>query len=149
MKSIKVFLSLFIAMGLAACTSTVANLPSNDDLLRELTQQDGRECIRESDISGFGSLSDDIINVNSRRKNEYYLMTTLHSCHSLDSSFQVAFVGKFAEFCAGGGDKIQTRDEACPVKGIYKFESREQAFEAYDIITEKRKALREELSKEQ
>ena len=144
MKSTKMILSIVIAIGVTACTSRVANLPSNDELLREYTQQDGRECIRDRDIRGFGVLDNDVISVDSRTRDEYFLMTTLYRCYSLDISPQVAFVGKYAEFCAGGSDKIHTGEEVCPIKSIFKFESREQAFEAFDIISEKREQLRKE-----
>ena len=133
---------------ISACSSLVVNLPSNDKLLQEYTEQDGRECIRDSNIRGFGVLDDDVISVESRLRGEYYLMTTIYRCHSLGFSAQVAFVGNFAEFCSGGGDKIHTGEEACPINSIFKFESRELAFEAYEAISEKKKSLREELEQE-
>lgn len=149
MKFSKIIFTLFTILGLSACSSLVANLPSNDKLLREYTEQDGKECVRDGDIRGFGVLDDDVISVEARIRGEYYLMTTIYRCHSLGFSTQVAFVGNFAEFCSGGGDKIQTGEEACPIKSIFKFESRELAFEAYEAITEERKALRKELEAEQ
>lgn len=135
-----------MALCVNACTALVANLPDNDELLREHTQQDGRECIRDSDIRGFGVLDRDLISVDSRNRDEYFLMTTLFRCHSLELSPRVAFVGNYAEFCSGNGNKIHTGEEACPIKSIFKFESREQAFEAYEEITEKRAQLRKELT---
>jgi hypothetical protein len=148
MKITKVILSVVTAIGITACSSLVANLPSNDELLREYTQQDGRECIRDRDIRGFGVLDNDVISVDSRTRGEYFLMTTLYRCHSLGVSAQVAFVGKYPEFCAGGSDKINTGEEACPIKSIFKFESREKAFEAFTAISEKRDQLRKELKED-
>lgn len=149
MKYLKVIFTLCTILSLSACSSLVANLPSNDKLLQEYTEQDGKECIRDGNIRGFGVLADDVVSVESRLRGEYYLMTTIYRCHSLGFSVQVAFVGNFAEFCSGGGDKIHTGEEACPIKSIFKFESRELAFEAYEAITEKRKALRKDLEAEQ
>ena len=149
MKSLKIASILFTILALSACSNLVANLPSNDKLLKDYTEQDGKECIRDSNIRGFGVLDDDVISVEGRLRGEYYLMTTIYRCHSLGFSVQVAFVGNFAEFCSGGGDKIHTGEEACPINSIFKFESRELAFEAYEAITEQRKALRKELEEEQ
>jgi len=146
MKLTKLVLSLVTVCSISACSNLSANLPSNDELLQELTQQNGRECVRDGDISGFGVLDDDVVSVGSRRRGEYFLMTTLYRCYSLDISVQMAFLGSFAEFCGGGSDKISTGEESCPIKSIYKFESRDKAFEAFDEISMKKEQLRKELT---
>lgn len=146
MKSLKAIFILAVMFGITACANLGLNLPSNDELLREYTEQNGKECIRDRDIRGFGVLDSDLISVDSRSRDEYYLMTTFFRCNSLDVSASIAFVGNFAEFCAGGSDKVYTGEEACPIKSIFKFESREQAFEAFDAITDKREQLRIELT---
>jgi hypothetical protein len=133
---------------LAGCTSVVSDLPSNDSLLQEVTGQNGRVCIDNNDINGFGYLDNDVISVDGRR-GQYFLMTTLYRCNSLTYSPQIAFAGNFAEFCGGGRNKVITGEEICPIKSIYQFTSRKEAFSMFDIISEKREKLREELKEEQ
>ncbi|MFT6268268.1 MAG: hypothetical protein ACJAVV_001076 [Alphaproteobacteria bacterium] len=138
---------LLTLASLSACSTLTANLPNNNTLLKEVTKQDGRACIRSNDINGFGILDDDVISIDGRR-GEYYLATTLYRCNSLNISPQLAFKGNFAEFCGGGRASVITGDETCPVNAIYKFDSREDAFATFDVVTNKRAALREELKKE-
>lgn len=147
MKLTRTVLCLFALSTLSACSSLTANLPSNDTLLGELTEQNGRACIRSNDINGFGVLDDDVISIDARR-GEYYLVTTLFRCNSLSISPKIAFKGNFANFCGGGGDSIITGDEACPVKAIYKFNSSKEALDAFAELTNKRAELREELNKD-
>lgn len=137
-----ILVTLLTLILLSACSSFQTNLPSNDTLLKELAEQDGQTCVRSRDINGFGVLDDDLVSVDARR-GEYYLLTTLYRCYSLNLSARLAFIGDFAEFCGGGRDRINTGEETCPVKAIYKFDSREQAFAAFDTIKEKRAELRE------
>lgn len=133
----------FFVVGLIGCASSV-NLPSYDTLLAEQTEQNGRECIRESDIWGYGVLDDHVISIDSRRKNEYFLATTILQCNSLSFGPQAAFVSRFGEFCGGGADKVVTHEEACLVKSLYKFESKEQALAAYNQAKDKRQQIRQD-----
>ena len=130
---------------LSACSSTAVNMPSNNELLAEITMQDGRECVLSNDIFGFGVLDDDILSVDSRRGNEYFLFTTLFRCQSIQTSFALGFDSRFAQICGGGQDRILSGEENCPIRGIYKFENRKQAFAAFDALEAKRAAIRKEL----
>lgn len=144
MKSKPILLSIVSVAIIGACTTFKANIPSNDNMLASLTEQDGRVCIRTNDIRGFGVLGDDVISVDSRR-GSYFLMTTLYFCPSLRTSHTIGFAGDFTEFCGGGRDSVYTGDESCPIKAIYEFTSRKEAFATFDVIKAKREALLEEL----
>lgn len=147
--SVAMFSTLFL---LFACDTTSngtsSSLPNNNALLASITEQDGRACLREDDIRGFGILDDDVISVESRRPGEYFLFTTLYQCPSLQFSPQLAFSAAFNQFCGGGRDKVISGDEICPIRSIYKFENRQQAFEAFAQVEEKRDELKEEQTKE-
>jgi hypothetical protein len=142
MKVFKYVLLTLAFLSITSCISTGVNFPSFDDLIRAETEQNGRACIRQRDINGYGMLQDDVISVDGRGRNSYYLITTLFRCNSLQTSFAAGFQGSFSELCGGGGDKIITPEEACPIKGIYEFESREAAFATFNKADEIRKDLR-------
>jgi hypothetical protein len=127
---------------LAACASTresAANLPSTDEMLAQVTEQDGRACIRAADIDGYAPLDDSLVSVGGRRR-EHFLVTMMFRCSSLGTSMAVAFDGSFAEFCGGGNDAIRTRSERCPVRHIYRFPSRDDAFAALEAARARRQA---------
>lgn len=113
-------------------------------MLRAQTNQDGRACVRQQNIRGYGLVGKDIISINASGKNGYYLATTLFQCPSLQTSFATGFKGDFFELCGGGRDKIITREESCPILGMYEFSSREEAFATFDNIQK----IREDLIKE-
>lgn len=133
-------------VNLTACASMQIDLPDYDELLKAQTEQNGRVCIRDSDIRGYGVLDDSVVSIDARRPNEYYLLTTVYQCHSLMISGSAAFVGGFSELCGGGRDKIFTGDDSCPIKSIFKFESQDQAFAAFDQAKETRKQLKEQFA---
>ena len=135
-------------LGLMACSSMQTNLPDYDELFKAQTKQNGRACIRESDIDGYGVLEDNVVSMSGRRPNEYFLLTTLYHCQALTTSFQAAFVGGFSELCGGGRDKIFTGGDSCPIQSIFKFDSREHAFAAFDKATETRNQLRKEFEQQ-
>lgn len=147
--STTVLSSLFL---LFACditsNETSRSLPNNNALLASVTEQDGRACLREDDIRGFGILDDDVISVESRRRGEYFIFTTLYHCPSIQFSPQLAFSAAFNELCGGGRDKVISGDEICPIRSVFKFENRQQAFDAFAKVEEKRAQLKEELAKE-
>ena len=134
--------SLIVAV-LTGCASSPANLPSYDELLKAETEQDGKTCIRQSDINGYGVLGNDIISVDARRK-KHYLITTLYRCNSLNTGFQAGFDGNYFDFCPIR-DKIITIDESCPVKSIFEFDSRKDAFAAFEKVEAIRDEAREEI----
>ena len=131
---------------LVSCSSLGVNLPSYDELLRTQTEQDGRACVRQHNIRGYGMLEDDVISINARGKNRYYLITTWFKCHSLQTSFAAGFKGNFSELCGNGSDKILTSEESCPIKSIFEFESKEEAFATFEKVQVIRQDLRKEAS---
>jgi hypothetical protein len=144
MKVFKCCFAIIAFFSLVSCSSLSINLPSYDDLLKAQTEQDGRACVRQYNIRGYGMLDDDVISINASGKNSYYLVTTWFKCHSLQTSFSAGFKGDFLELCGGGRDKILTSEESCPIKSIFEFESREQAFATFEKVDEIRQDLRKE-----
>jgi len=131
--------SLLIA-GCSATQKSSSGTPSMDQMLAQLTEQDGRACIRISDIKGYGPLSDHMLSVSGRRK-EHFLVTTMYSCLSMSDSLGVAFSASFAEVCGGGMSRVTTRSESCPIKHIFKFASRDDAFTTIDVAKARREAI--------
>lgn len=89
-------------------------------------------------------LDDDVISISAQGRNRYYLATTLFHCESLQTSFSAGFKGGFSELCGGGRDKIITTEESCPIKSIFEFGSREEAFATFENIEQARQKLRKE-----
>lgn len=144
MKIFKYCLSIIVFLSLISCSSLGVNLPSYDELLKSETGQDGRECVRQHNIRGYGILDDEVISISASGKNRYYLVTTLLRCHSLQTSFSAGFKGDFSQLCGGGRDKILTSEESCPIKSIFEFKSREEAFATFEKVDKIRQDLREE-----
>ena len=138
------FIILLASVSVACSTQPQKQrLPSMDSLFAELTEQDGRACIRSSSANGFSAIDDNLVSISGHRK-KHYLVTTLFSCHSLDFSMGVALVGTFSEVCGGrAGDALVTREESCPIKHIYAFESRDDAMTVVKMAEGKREALRQ------
>ena len=155
MKFMKVFKYSLIAVAffnLVSCSSLDVNLPSYDNLLKAQTEQDGRACVRQHNIRGFGMLEDDVMSVSASGKNRFYLITTLYQCQSLQTSFSAGFKGDVFELCGGSLDKILTAEESCPIRSIFEFESREEAFASFEKADNIRQELRtkaQQKSKEQ
>ena len=144
MKVFKYCLAMMAFLSFVSCSSLGVNLPSYDKLLKAQTEQDGRACVRQHNIRGYGMLEDDVISINASGKNRYYLVTTMFQCHSLQTSFTAGFKGDFLELCGGGRDKILTSEESCPIKSIFEFKSRKEAFETFEKVDEIRQNLRKE-----
>jgi hypothetical protein len=142
MKVFKYCLTIIAFLSLVSCISLGVNLPSYDKLLKAQTEQDGRACVRQRNIRGYGMLDDNVISINVGGKNSYYLVTTLYKCNSLQTSFSAGFKGDFLELCGGGRDKILTTEESCPIKSIFEFESREEAFAIFENVDKIRQDLR-------
>lgn len=127
---------------LASCTNHVRPTALEiDKAMAELTGQDGRACVRTSDISGY-AVDDGVIKIPARRN--YYVATTLYSCPHLDFGALALFDSRGFETC-GGRSAVVTRDTRCPIKSIYEFENRKEAFAAIDAMNEK---LAEQLAAE-
>ena len=139
MKYTRQCLTIQIIAGLAACTSMDSKLPSISDTLREATSQNGRACVRTSDIRGYG-VQDDVVNIDA--DSDYYIVTVHPGCLDLQTSMAVMFSGGFSEICGGRIDKIITQDNECSINQIFEFDNRDAAFEAYGKAIIKREELR-------
>jgi len=144
MQGFKYCLIIIAFSSLVSCSSLGVNLPSYDELLRTQSAQDGRACVRQHNIRGFGMLEDDVISISASGRSRYYLVTTLFRCHSLQTSFAAGFKGDFSELCGGGRDKILTSEESCPIKSIFEFESQEDAFATFEKVDIIRQNLKKE-----
>ena len=144
MKVFKFCLAMITFFILVSCSSLGVNLPSYDNLLKAQTEQNGRACLGQNNIRGYGMLDDDVISISATGKNRYYLVTTLMQCYSLQTSFSAGFKGDFSELCGGGRDKILTSEESCPIKSIFEFESREEALATFEKADKIRRDLRQE-----
>lgn len=103
--------------------------PQMSDILSAQTGQNGRECVLVNDIRGYG-YQDRVLTMDAR--GGYYVATTLFRCHDLESSTAAAFNGTFGEICGGGGSSVGRRLGRCPIGKVFKFDNRQQAFEALD-----------------
>ena len=135
-ESIRVLSVIPLIALLSACASTGID-PSPRELnaaLTEITQQNGRVCVRQRDITGFAALSDSLVSVSNRTR-EHYLMVTRFRCPDMEMAPAALFEGAFTEFC-GQRDSITTRGGRCPVQSVFEFDNRDAAFAALDRAEE-------------
>lgn len=137
-------LAIIALFSFVSCSNLGVNLPNYDDLLKVQTEQNGKACVRQHNIRGYGVLDNDVISLNARGQNRYYLVTTLFRCHSLQTSFAAGFKGTFSELCGGGSDKIITSEGSCPIKSIFEFATREEAIAIFEKAEKIRHDLRNE-----
>lgn len=131
---------------LSACTTTGESVPSFYDVLAETAGQNGRACVRHSDIRGYGVLDHDVISIDGRRN--YYLATVMPGCNALDTSPSALFEERFSEVCGGGMHKVYAGGDHCTIRQMFEFENREAAFEAHRNAVERYDALREAAKEE-
>ena len=140
MKGLMSFGAMVFVTLLTACASTGSGKPKMGAMLGETTGQNGRACIRQGDIRGYGVLKGDVISIDGFRN--YYLATVLPGCNDLQTSVGAMFSGGFGEVCGGGMDAIATSGgDHCTINKIYKFENRDQAMALYKETFDKREAL--------
>ena len=122
---------------LTGCASTghTPTAQEMDAALMAITGQNGRACIRQRDIHGFGTLNDSLVSVSDKFRG-HYLMVTRYRCPAMESSTAALFEGAFTEFC-GQRDSIKTAQGRCPIQSIFEFENRDAAFAAFDEAKEK------------
>jgi hypothetical protein len=125
---------------LAGC-ATGRDVPRVSKMLSEEIPQNGRACVRLSDIRSYGVLEDNVVSIDGTRN--YYLATVLPGCNDLQASVRSLFSGGFGEICGQSMNKITTRGDSCTINKLYEFKSRDEAFAVYNAILEKRKALQE------
>lgn len=116
--------------------------PAFHQVLQEEAGQNGRACVRQSDIRGYGVLERDVVSIDGRRS--YYLATLLPGCNALSTSPRALFEGRFSEVCGGGRNTLKAGGEQCTIRQIFEFDNREQAFEAHKNALETHRELREE-----
>ena len=138
MKQITLIVACLFASLVAGCGTTPTKQPEPraiDEALREVTGQNGRTCVYIRDIRGYGTLSDSVLSVSARQRKQY-LMVTLYRCPSMQDNAGAAFWGAYTEFCGGGRDSVQAGARPCPVRSVFEFESRDDAFAAHDQALE-------------
>lgn len=133
MKPLKI-LSLTLLAGLVSACASQKDVPSMSQLLAKETVQNGRACVRQSDIRGFGIPERNVVSIDGRQK--YYLATVMPGCINLETSARAFFEGNFFEVCGQTGDRIVTQDESCTINQIFEFENRDQAFETLEKVKE-------------
>lgn len=130
-----------LSTGLTACATTDGDVPPFNEVLAETIGQNGRACVRHSDIRGYGVLDHDVISIDGRRR--YYLATVMPGCNALDTSPSALFEERFSEVCGGGMHKVYAGGDHCTIRQMFEFENREAAFEAHRKAVEAYNALRE------
>lgn len=133
--------SAALAAVLASCASTGSKVPRIGQMLKETTGQNGRACIRLSDIQSYGVLEDNVVSIDSMT-GDYYLATVLPGCVDLQASVRTLFSGDFGEICGQTADSIVTGGDRCTINQIFEFDNRKEAFATYDEIVERRKSLK-------
>ncbi len=131
------------AFTLSACTSNKPDqtVPRFSAVLSEVTGQNGRACVRISDIRSYGTRDRGrVITINARRK--YYAATTLYRCSEIDFSHQALFDGNFHEICGNSTSYIIAGGERCPIHKVFEFENRESATDAINQAAEKRESIK-------
>lgn len=135
-----------LVVSLSACSSVNGSAPVFHEVLSDTVEQDGRACVRQSDIRGYGVLDHDVISIDARRN--YYLAMVMPGCHALGTSPAAIFEERFSEVCGGGMHKVYTGDDHCTIRKMFEFESREAAFEAHQNAVDAYNELREAPEKE-
>lgn len=130
-------LTFAVVLLTAGCAST-GSKPDLSAALREVTDQNGRACIRTSRIKGYGVRSSHALNIDASP--DYYIATLRPGCHDLPTSAAALFAGDLFEVCGGRFDNIVTRDGRCTIGQIFRFDSRDAAFQAYDAAEQWREA---------
>ena len=136
MKSViwfKLPLLLLLLLLTAACSTQQVryDVRTLDQVMRDMTGQNGRACFQTRYISGYGTIDETVLNVSTKRPEQYVLLMT-YSCPSLLTSSAVLFKGAFTELCGGGRDFVSTGSSPCPIRSIYEFENRKAALEAIE-----------------
>jgi len=115
--------------------------PSFYDVLQGEAGQNGRACVRQSNIRSYGVLERDVVSINAGRR--YYLATMLPGCNALSTSPRAQFEGRFSEVCGSGRSKVRIAGEECTIRQIFEFDNREKAFEVHKNALETHRELRE------
>ncbi|HEX7025633.1 MAG TPA: DUF6491 family protein [Gammaproteobacteria bacterium] len=139
MKVFKVLGCTALTFVLSSC-ATGPDVPGMSEMLRESTGQNGRACVRLSDIRGYGVLENDVVSIDGRT--EYYLATVLPGCTDLQTSVRTLFRGDFGEVCGQTMDSLSTRGDTCTINQMFEFDNREEAFATFNDILDRRKEMK-------
>ncbi|WP_083608239.1 hypothetical protein [Teredinibacter haidensis] len=135
----KQFLLSTFFLFIAACSTTGQQaVPKVSELLVEQLGGKGRDCVRISDIKGYG-YQHNVFTIDGR--GDYYLATTVTRCHSMAATVGVVFQGPGNEVCGGGASKVYGSGTDCTISKVYEFPSRKEAFSALDKAVKKREEL--------
>ena len=140
----RLILSVLLLVLLAACGTTPEDeqepkVPSLDEMLAQMTEQNGKACIRVRDIENHRAVDDGVISVSTRR-GDHYLLTTAFSCRFLGSSSGTLVSDSWGTLCRGSGTVVD-HEISCPVRHIYEFPSREAAMMALKSAQAHREAM--------
>ncbi len=142
---------------LSSCATT--RLPSMSEMLRDATEQDGRACVDEDDIDGYGVLENNVIGIDGER--DYYLATVSAGCDDdleisidedsdddlvddSDNDFGDDFGSDSDEICGESGDELDADEDDCEIHQIFEFDDREDALEVFNDVMEARERMGEE-----
>jgi hypothetical protein len=129
---------------LSSCATT--RLPSMSEMLRDATEQDGRACVDEDDIDGYGVLENNVISIDGER--DYYLATVSSGCDdlaiSVDGDSDTDFGNDSDEICGESGDELDADEDDCEIHQVFEFDDREEALEVFNDVMEARERMGEE-----
>jgi hypothetical protein len=135
-------LSLLLPVLLAACGTAPEQkkpeLPSLDEMLARVTEQDGGACITVRDMEGHRVVGDGVISVGTHR-GDHYLVTTVQSCRFMGNSSGTIVSDSWGTFCRGTGT-IVDHGRTCMVRHVYEFPSSEAAMAALKVAQARREA---------
>lgn len=136
-----------VLVGLNACATRGPDVPSMSEKLRESTGQNGRACVRDMEVRGYGVLRNNVLSIDGGRR--YYLATVLPGCTDMSTSARAFFSGSFGEICGQSMHRMVTRDSSCTINQVFRFDDREQAFAVYNEVLERREELRSAAAEEE
>ncbi|MDQ2075199.1 DUF6491 family protein [Marinimicrobium sp. ABcell2] len=137
-----VVLSAGMVLVLSACgLFGREEVPTMSNALLETTGQNGRACVRSTDIRGYGVLKHDVMSIDGRRN--YYLATMLPGCQAMGTTPRAGFESDFGEVCGGGRGTVHIGGEECTIRHLFRFDNRQEAFAAHEQAVELRREARE------
>jgi hypothetical protein len=148
---------------LSSCATT--RLPSMSEMLRDATEQDGRACVDEDDIDGYGVLENNVIGIDGER--DYYLATVSAGCDDnlkisvgddfgndfdsdddlvddSDNDSDTDFGNDSDEICGESGDELDADEDDCEIHQVFEFDDREEALEVFNDVMDARERMGEE-----
>ena len=139
MKGLATLFILIQIIVLSACATT-SNAPSVREMLREATGQNGRACVRSTEISSYGTIRDNLVSIDGPRK--HYIAIMSPGCLDLDTSLRTRLLGNAGEICGGSMHLMRTESDECLIRQMFEFDSQQQAFAMLNSILEKREILK-------